>query len=387
MSRGSDHGKGRHIGMNCPVRFVALAMAMVLGWSGTAHATDDSAKAAARELANQAKRDFDAGKFEEAGRKFQQAYVIAKAPTLALWSARSLLKQGQLVAASEFYRQATLLAPNDLWIGNAQQVAQDDARKELDELQPRIPKLRITVEGAEAKDVDLTVDDAKIPTAMLGVAIPTDPGRRHIVGKRGTEVVARTVEMSEGEHRETVLRFTIVTPSVPPPPVVAEVPPSPPPIAEQAASPPLVPAAAPPVAATAVVPELRHDVLATTPASTIPEAQTAASTGGAQQAWGWVTFSVGLAGLITGVVTGVGVMSKSGLRSDCPNGTCDPSKVSSSSVSNYNVLRDISIAGFIVGGVGTVLGVTLLLTSPSHESDAKVALWLAPTSAGVKGAF
>jgi len=125
--------------MHGELRSLVLVLTIVGFLNGTARAIDDSAKGAARALANEAKRDYDAGRFEEAGHKFQRAYEVAKVPTLALWAARSLAKQGQLVAASELYRQATRLTANELWIGDAQQVAQADAARELAELQPLIP--------------------------------------------------------------------------------------------------------------------------------------------------------------------------------------------------------------------------------------------------------
>jgi hypothetical protein len=52
--------------------------------------------------------------------------------------------------------------------------AQADAEKELAELQPRIPRLRVRVEVAAANDVEVTIDDVKITRAMLGVEIPKD---------------------------------------------------------------------------------------------------------------------------------------------------------------------------------------------------------------------
>jgi len=321
-------------------------------WSGTAHATDDSAKGAARELANQAKADFDAGNFEEAGSKFQRAYEIAKVPTLAVWAARSLVKRGHLVAASELYRQATLLAPNDLWVGDVQQQAQADAEKELGELQPRIPKLRVRVEGAMANEIEVTVDGAKMAVALLGINLPTNPGRRHIVGKRGAEVVDQTVDLAEGDRKDTVLRFN----ATPPAPVVAEVPPAP-----------------------AVTGQ------STTPAPVAAETAAAAPSDHSQRTWGWVVTGVGAAGLLTGVVTGIAVMANSGLRNDCPNGVCPASK--SGSANSYNLMRNISTAGFIVGGVGAVAGVPLLLWTPKGEFESGIALWLGPSSAGVKGAF
>ena len=86
-------------------------------------------------------------------------------------------------------------------------------------------------------------------------------------------------------------------------------------------------------------------------------------------------------------MTGILVLSNSGLRRDCPNGVCDPAKVDSSKVSTYNLLRNFSTAGLIVGGVGAAVGIPLLLWTPKHESSPRVGFWLGPASAGVRGAF
>jgi hypothetical protein len=356
--------------MDCKLHCAALVLATAMVWSATAHATDDSAKGAARELANEAKSDFDAGKFEEAGSKFQRAYEIAKVPTLAVWAARALVKRGKMVAASELYRQAVLLAPNDLWVGNAQQQAQADAEKELAELQPRIPKLRIQVEGAAANDVELTVDSTRISTAMFGIDLPTDPGKRHVVGKRVSDVVEQTVDLAEGDRKESVLKFNTVAPVFAQPTRTESLP-----LAPSAAGPqetlPMPVAPVPAVGAVTAIPPR--------------ETQPTDSVGGPQRTWGWVALGVGAAGLLTGAVAGIVIMSNTSLRNDCPHGACPSSK--SGSVNTYNLLRNTSTAGFIVGGVGTAVGVTLLLWTPKHESEPRMALWLGPSSAGVKGAF
>jgi len=193
---------------------LTITMVFLVAASGVAGATDDSAKAAVRELANEAKRDFDAGRFEEAKPKFQHAYAVARVPTLAVWTARASVKCGQLVAASELYRQATQLVPNDLWMGTAQQRAQADARKELEELRPRIPRLRIRVEGASPNEVDVSMDDVRLSNALLGFDMPADPGPRHIAGKKGDETVEQTVELREGERQDAVLKFSPAAPTV-----------------------------------------------------------------------------------------------------------------------------------------------------------------------------
>jgi hypothetical protein len=336
---------------------IMLVLTVVVAWSGAARATDDSAKGAARELANEAKRDFDAGRFEEAGRKFQRAFEVAKVPTLAVWAARALTKRGHLVVASELYRQALHLTPNDLWVGKAQQQAQTDAAKELEELQPRIPRLRIRVEGAAANDVEVTIDDAKIASALLGIAMPTDPGRRHVVGRRDAEIVDQTIVINESESKEALLIFTARQP-----------------VQAQASvrGPGSAPAAEP------------GSVTASTPAT---QTESGVSDGGAQRTWGWVVTGVGVAGLVTGAVAGILVLSKSGLRKDCPDGTCNPDSAKSGDINSYNLMRTLSTTGFIVGAVGTAVGVTLLLWTPKQESGPHATLWLGPGSAAVKGTF
>jgi tetratricopeptide (TPR) repeat protein len=336
---------------------MALALTVAAAWTGVARATDDSAKGAARELANEAKRDFDAGRFEDAGHKFQRAYEVAKVPTVAVWAARALAKCGQLVAASELYRQATRLSPNDLWLGDVQKQAQADAEKELAELQPRIPRLRVRVEGAAGNDVEVTIDDVKLASALYGAEIPKDPGRRRIVGKRGGDEVEQTIELGEGEHKEAVLTFK----------------------AAQAEKPAIGETDKPRV----VQEERREELVTAKPVP--PESQLVAASGRTQRMWGWVAVGVGAAGLLTGAVTGIVVAADSGLRNDCPNNNCPSSK--SDNANTYNLLRNVSTAGFIVGGVAAAAGVTLLLWTPKHESEPQMALWLGPGSAGVKGVF
>ena len=343
--------------MNYKVSYAVVASIVAGVGSGAARATDDSAKGAARDLANEAKRNFDVESYEEAGRGFQRAYDIARVPMLAVWVARTLAKRGQLVAASEMYRQATLLAPNDLWVGGAQQQAQADAARELVELQPRIPRLRIRIEGAAANDIELTMDDLKIATVLLGLDLPVDPGRRHVVGRQGAQTVERAIDLAESEHKEMVLRFN---------------------------------------AAAAIVTANLESALPELPANdlhyglsvvSVPKAQSVPPIGQTRRTWGWAAVGVGAVGLLAGVATGIDVMASSGLRSNCPSQTCNPSKVGSGSVNRYNLTRDLSTAGFIVGGVGTAVGVTLLSWTPKQEWEAGMALWLGPSSVGVDGVF
>ena len=193
--------------MDCKLGRWALVLVFLTGWSGVARAADDRAKADARNLAKAGKRDFDSGHWEDAEQKFQQAYAIAQVPTLAVWTARTKVKRGQLVAGAELYRQAMHLSPNDLWIGNAQEKAQTDAKQELEALVPRIPRLRVHVQGAEPADIALTIDDSAITGAWAGLERPMDPGRHRIVGKRHIESLELVIDLQESEGKDAFLKF------------------------------------------------------------------------------------------------------------------------------------------------------------------------------------
>ena len=184
-----------------------LVLVLLATGSGVARATNETDKTAARDLAKAGKRDFDAGHLEDAEQKFRRAYAIARVPTLAVWTARVLVKRGRLVEASDYYRQADRLEPNDLWIGNAQGRAQADAKRELAALEPRIPKVRVQVQGAPSGEVELSIDDVKEEREWVELDLPVDPGRHRIVGKLNGQTSMLAVDVQEGERKEALLTF------------------------------------------------------------------------------------------------------------------------------------------------------------------------------------
>jgi hypothetical protein len=400
--------------------FLPLALLLSAAFSSDAQAIDDVMKGAARELANEAKRDFDAANYDEAARKFGRAYDLAKVPTLAVWAAKALVQRGKLVAASELYRQATLLAPNELWIGNVQQEAQSQAHNALDQLLPRIPKLTIRVRNTSLELVDVSMNDVRIAPALVGLPIPCDPGVHRIVGRAGMWRADRAITLTERQRAEVSLDLGPPTPvaqrgaiamlnpvpqsspmplpipqvgqpnavAAPPPSNApyqqggaAPLPPSPPPHQQEMAPPPSsLPPQNPSLGpASAFAPKL---AIAAAPTPAPPSSHSP------RQTWGRIAIVVGAVGVVVGAVAGIIVMSNSDLRDSCPNDTCDSATTGGSSVDRYNLMRTLSTAGFIVGGVATAAAVTLILW-PSQDSDAapRAAIWLGPNSAGLKGRF
>ncbi len=86
------------------------------------------------------------------------------------------------MGANELLRETGRLEKNDLWQGSVQQRAQQEAEQELLQLQVRIPRIVVRVEGVAPVDLTLTIDGAELPNGLIGVDRFGDPGERHIVG-------------------------------------------------------------------------------------------------------------------------------------------------------------------------------------------------------------
>lgn len=326
----------------------ALGFALLLAnstWTSQVRAFDDSVKAAVRELSSEGKQDYDAGRYEQAADKFGRAYATIQVPTLALWTARCLSNLGRFVSASELYRQATQLERNELWMGTTQQDAQVEAQQELDELLPRIARLRVVVSGAPSDAVLATVDGTRLPNALFGVGRPSDPGRRLIRAEFRGEVIQATVELEEGQSQQIKLKFSGKSQNAP---------------AKSRGS-------------------------RETGASN-SETHASGSSGYTQRTLGYVGLALGATGTLVGAVTGLVVAKRySDLESSCPNDVCDPNRIEPSRMNSYNTLRSVSLLGFVVGGVGLLSGATLLLTSPSDTRQ--VGLFVTPAAVDLRGVF
>jgi hypothetical protein len=311
-----------------------------------AHAQDGTILSTARDLAQQGLEAYDAGQYQEAADKLSQAYAIVHVPTLAVSRARALVKLRKFIAASELYLEAMRLQKTDVW--QAQQYeAQKDAERERNDLLPRIPKLKITVEGASSSEVAVSVDGVALPSAMIGIEAMVDPRELKIVGNRGTEVVRQSVTLSEGEHGAVTLRFAAASPGLPTPATAQTTP---------------APASTP-----------------TTPTDTSTPSGKASS----QELFGWIGVGVGSAGLAFGAVSGLVAI---GMKpANCQGSRCPTTE--QGDVNTVNRWLDISTVSFVVGGIAAATGVTLLLTAPKRESQPRVGLWLNPNAAAVYGSF
>lgn len=167
----------------------ALAVLLVgLSEAGPVAAQTDEQRASARALATEGAAAFNEGRFKESADLFARAESVMHAPPHLLFLARSYAKNGQVVKARETYikivkEQLPPSAPQ------AFRDAQTSAQDELRTVEPKIAKLTIQLTGAEdAKDLAVSIDGVPIPSVMIGIPQPVDPGEHKVsaiaTGKR-----------------------------------------------------------------------------------------------------------------------------------------------------------------------------------------------------------
>jgi len=240
------------------MRRFCLALALTLStlplaWSPPARAqVSDAERAAARDLFKQGDELQRAGKFPEALDKFQRAEQVIHAPTNVLRIAECQAAMGRLVEAAESYRQVTRW---QLAAGSppAFQSAIDQAKGELAQVEPRVPKVlvQVTPPPPQGSQPQLVIDGATVPFALVGEQIPLDPGEHKLqataAGQASQEV---SVNLKERETKNVALQLQPVPGGgavVAPPPAGGGAPPPPPPPYGSNAVPPGTPPPPPPV--------------------------------------------------------------------------------------------------------------------------------------------
>lgn len=323
---------------------------MLLAGSLTAMAShagaqeDASTRAAARKLAEDGVAALQAGDGAKASEKLDKAFRILHVPSIALWSGRALVKQGQLVEAAERFLAATRLpVSGDTAV---QEQAKTEAAKELEQLRPRIPNLVIRVDSGA--NVSVSLDGKDVPPSLLGEEHPLNPGAHQLVARRGGEQKTEAVNIAEGERKEVTLRFD-----------------------EPAATP------------SARLP------LVSEPPSSAP-----AGSVGSSRTLAFVALGLGGAGLVLGGVSGALAMSKKSSLDDddehCRNDQCVYAV--EDDVSSLRTFRTVSTIGFIAGGALAATGVVLLLTHESPSSTGQrapspLALSIGLSAVQVRGSF
>jgi hypothetical protein len=172
----------------------ALLAAMLI--AGTAHAqADEATVSAARMLAEEGSRAWEARDWAGALVKYNQAEALAPSPLFSLRAAQCLERLGRLVEAAERY----------------QRTPADEAAALRASILPKIAHLRLTVTGQPEL---LIVDGKKQPIEIARDPIALDPGAHRIVVRAGSNEARGEITLGEGE--EKTLEFALPTAAIAP---------------------------------------------------------------------------------------------------------------------------------------------------------------------------
>lgn len=122
-------------------------------------------------------KSLEAERWQEAADRFERAYTLRPTPEIAYNLTSALVKLGRLVRASEFLREVAQDA-------HASPRVRDAAAVRLAQVEPCLARLTVLLAGA---DVVVLLDGHPLDTALLGVAIPVDPGRHTITARRADD--------------------------------------------------------------------------------------------------------------------------------------------------------------------------------------------------------
>lgn len=350
--------------MSAGLLAVALASHSTLGL-----AQSDDERAGARAAASEGAKAFNESRWADAIDLFSRAQSLVKAPPHLLYIARSHEKLGQLVKARENYLQIKRANIADD-APAAFKEAKRAAETELAALEPRLPYVTVNVQGAGAAQVTVTQDGVQVPSALVGVPRPVDPGEHKFQAyakDMESEVVTLTVK--EG-GKESVALALVAKPG-------------------------------------AGAPAGGGGDGAGSPEGADGAGDRGTSSGSnGMKIGGYVALGVGAVGLGLGTVfalTASGKYSdaddlfdKSGCGSNTGPGTACDKSVQDDIVAldeDGDSAKTLSYVGFGVGIVGIGAGVTLLLlSSGSNKSSARpeaprVMPWVGYKSAGISGHF
>jgi tetratricopeptide (TPR) repeat protein len=321
-------------------RSCVLALVMAVSASPAAFADDKTSLDLARSVAVAGREAYNAGDYTTALDLFRRAYGIYPAPTLSLYEARSLVKLGRLQEADEAL-QRTLALPIDPAAPAQFGEAVETARQERRALSSRIPSLTVHIRGLAAgeRGLRLSLNQQPLDANLVGRSFPIDPGAYSIEAST-PEGLSDTVQIEVVEGRQVEAVLDLARPG----PATAQV----------------ALAEAPPSGA------------------------------GWQPALAYTALGLGVAGLATGVVTGVMAGSKHTEALElCPDERCPPGSKGEDALDSFRSLRTVSTVAYGVGAAGITAGLILWLSLPDAKADevSTIQPWLTARSAGIQGVF
>jgi hypothetical protein len=245
--------------------------------------------------------------------KYEAADALMTVPTTGLAVARTQAALGKLVEARDKALQVSRL-PEQAGEPGVFRAARQEAAQLAASLEPRIPSLRVVVEGAPAGTrVRIAIDGREIPPAAAKLPRKLNPGKHTVVASADGYADAREeLSIAESAKEEVTLRLSLQ--------------------GEQA-------------------PVTSEPITAETPEG-----------GKKTSSLVYIGFGIGAAGIVAGSVAGYLSMSKTSDIKDGCNGDSCPAG-SESDADSARTLAWVSNIGFGVGVIGIGIGIYGLVSS------------------------
>jgi hypothetical protein len=324
---------------------LVLAAASLSGAAAHAQAHPPTAQEleTARTLYKEGKELRAQGDLRGALEKLQAAHALGNTPVTGIELARTYVLVGQIVEAREVCLYiARMPTAGDETEKSVE--ARTEAAHLAEELRPRIPTLRVKIEGLPADEsAHLSIDGVSVPDAALTEPQKVDPGKHTVairVGEGPTAREARGAGMvNEGQAGEVTL-------TVPPKPAV-------------------------------VVPVVGPDAPQPRPSRTGPLLVK-------------IGFGTAIAGGSLALIAGFSAINKAnGLAGECPYNHCPPG-TPTSDLEASRTWATVTNVAVVIGSAGVVVGIIGLWRSRSTTArieGASLAPWIGVGAAGLDGRF
>ena len=185
---------------------LAVALSLSLGSIGAARAQQApsaSETALAREQFREGMGHAQASRWQDAYAAFSRAYSLVRRPLVLLNLAGAEEQTGRLVQAAEHYRQFL----REVTSGREAQ-QRPVAEQGLARVEPRIPRARFMLAQARSTD-SYVLDDQPISAAVMGTALPLDPGAHTlVVSSDGSEIGRIAFTLAEREAKDVLVSVT-----------------------------------------------------------------------------------------------------------------------------------------------------------------------------------
>lgn len=329
------------VGMRLAALWLALACIVLAPKRAHAEPTEAD-RATARALALEGHAALTSRDYATAIDRFERADALVHAPTLVVDWARSLQGMGRFVEAHEKY-ELVLREGVDSSAPKSWARALEDAKRELEELRPRLAWITVTL--IEPDNATVRIDGVVVPPAAVGVKRAADPGFPKVrVSADGYEPFEQTLTVGPGEERNVEVSL-----------------------------------------------KKRQDRKLQQAQPDSDAAYRARPGPSVRRITTYALLGVGAAGLVTGGVTGILALHKrSQLADACRHDRCLPSQ--RSRIHSYHLYGTTSGVTLAVGLASLGGGLALLFTEPKADADklqsrAGVRPVLSPFFLGAEGSF